>query len=66
MELEGSHKQKNKTRYFGNRGVATPRFPKYQGVVLLFVWNKIHADLNLWAINLKFSQIVDDYVTYVL
>jgi len=24
------------------------------------------ADLNLWAINLNFSQIVEVYVTYVL
>jgi len=25
---------------------------------------KIRADLNLWAINLKFLGIVDNYVTY--
>jgi len=26
--------------YFGNRGVVTPRFPKFQQVVILFVWEK--------------------------
>ena len=25
---------------------------------------EICADLNLWAINLKFLQILDNYVTY--
>ena len=42
----------------------TPRCPKYRGVVLLFVWQKFRADLNLWAINLKFLQILENYVTY--
>ena len=41
--------------YFGNRGV-----------VLLFVWQKFRADLNLWAINLKFLQSLENYVTYNL
>ena len=39
---------------------------KYRGVVLLFVWQKFRADLNLWAINLKFLQILENYVTYNL
>ena len=27
---------------------------------------EIRADLNLWAINLKFLQILENYVTYNL
>ena len=38
----------------------------YQGVVLLFVWQKFCADLNLWAINLQFSRILETYETYNL
>ena len=53
-------------RSFGTRRVATPRCPKYRPVVLLFVWKEFRADLNLWAINLKFSQILENYVTYNL
>ena len=30
------------------------------------LYEKIHADLNLWAINLKFWQILENYVTYNL
>ena len=35
-------------------------------VVLLFVWKKICADLNLWAADLKFSHNVDGYVIFIL
>ena len=38
----------------------------YRQVVLLFVWQKFCADLNLWAINMKFSQVLDNYMTYNL
>ena len=55
MGLKVHTNSKTTPRYFGNRGV-----------VLLFVWQKFRADLNLWAINLKFSQILENYVTYNL
>jgi len=51
---------------FRTRRFTTPRCPNYRRVVLLFVWRKFCADLNLWAINLKFSQILENYVTYNL
>jgi len=39
---------------------------KVPGAVLLFVWQKFRADLNFWAINLKFLQILENYMTYNL
>ena len=63
MGLKVHTNSKTTPRYFRNWGVATPR---YRGVVLLFVWLKFRADLNLWAINLKLSHILENYVTYNL
>jgi len=49
-----------------DRRVATRRYLGNRRVVLLFVFKNIRGDLNFWAINLKISQIVVNYVTYNL